>query len=59
MNAQDLHPAAFLAIAAARSIRRFGRYAGTRHILNKHGAMPHPALLRLARQLEAAARAGF
>ena len=59
MNAQELHPAAFLAIAAARSVRRFGRYAGTRHILNKHGAVPHPALLRLARQLEAAARAGF
>ena len=59
MNTSELHPAAFLAIAAARSIRRYGRYAGTRHILKKHGAMPHPALLRLARQLEAAARAGF
>ena len=59
MNTTELHPAALLAIAAARSVRRFGRYAGTRHIIKRFGTAPHPALLRLARQLEAAARAGF
>lgn len=57
MNAQEIHPAASLAIAAAQAIRRYGRYAGSRHIINRYGMAPHPALLRLARQLDAASRA--
>lgn len=54
-----LHPEAALAIATAEAMRRWGRYAGFRYMEKRVFRMPHPALLRLARQLEAAARAGF
>lgn len=44
------HPHAAAAVRAAQNYQRWGKYAATRYAL-KRGV--HPALIRLARQLQA------
>lgn len=44
------HPQAAIAVHAARNVNNWGRHAATRYAL-KRGV--HPALIRLARQLQA------
>lgn len=53
--ARSTNGTAFLAIVAARNIDRYGRYASRNEVSN---VLADPRLVRLARQLAAATRAG-
>lgn len=58
LTANSMHQQAAAAIAIAEAIRRYGPAAGTAYAQRQGIAAP-ARLLRLARQLNAANRAGF